>query len=108
MDFTAAIDGYCERLDPSLWAEPLNAASNLMFLLAALVMWLRVRGRDMPLAEWLCGVLAVIGVFSAAFHTWAVVGTAILDSLSILIYILLSCLRPIGTTGGWRSGPRWG
>lgn len=89
MDWTRAVDGYCERLDASLWAEPLNAVSNLAFLVAALVMWLRTRDRDMPLAVWLCVVLAAIGIFSGAFHTWAVVGTAVLDSLSILVFILL-------------------
>ncbi len=89
MDWTRAVDGYCERIDPSLWAEPLNAISNLAFILAALVMWLRTRNQGMPLAVWLCVVLAAIGVFSGAFHTWAVVGTAVLDSLSILVFILL-------------------
>ena len=30
------IDAYCERLGPGLWAEPLNAVTNLAFLVAAL------------------------------------------------------------------------
>lgn len=89
MDLTAAIDGYCERVDASLWAEPVNALSNAAFLVAAFIMWLRVRGRDLVLAEMLCAVLAMIGFASALFHTHAVVWTAIADSFAILIYILL-------------------
>jgi len=33
------IDLYCERLGPGLWAEPLNALTNLAFLLTALASW---------------------------------------------------------------------
>ena len=50
MDWTAQIDGYCERLGPGFWAEPLNALTNLAFLIAALVMWRRTRGQGMPMA----------------------------------------------------------
>ena len=89
MDWTRAIDSYCERLGPGLSAEPLNALSNLAFLIAAYVMWQRVRGQQMPVAEALCAVLALIGLMSALFHSYAVVWTAIADSVSILIYVLL-------------------
>ena len=40
MDWTASIDGYCERLDTGFWAEPVNAASNLAFVVAAIVVLL--------------------------------------------------------------------
>jgi hypothetical protein len=30
------IDLYCERVSPSFWAEPVNAVSNLAFLIAAI------------------------------------------------------------------------
>jgi len=29
------MDGYCERVGPGLWAEPLNAVSNAAFLIGA-------------------------------------------------------------------------
>ena len=29
---TETIDIYCERLDPSFWAEPINALTNLAFI----------------------------------------------------------------------------
>ena len=50
MDWTASIDGYCERLDPSFWAEPLNAWTNLAFLLAAAVMAFPLMVRAIRLA----------------------------------------------------------
>ena len=34
------IDIYCERLGPGFWAEPLNATSNLAFIVSAtLLAW---------------------------------------------------------------------
>ena len=37
MDWHRRIDGYCERTGPEFWAEPVNAATNAAFLVAALV-----------------------------------------------------------------------
>jgi hypothetical protein len=87
MELNRAIDGYCERLEPGLWAEPFNAVSNLAFVIAAAVMWQRCRGEGM--AGVLCVSLFVIGVMSGLFHTHAVVWTAMADSLSILIFVLI-------------------
>jgi aspartyl-tRNA(Asn)/glutamyl-tRNA(Gln) amidotransferase subunit C len=64
MDWTRAIDGYCERTDPGYWSEPINAITNFAFLIAAVVMWRRVRGQGMPLAMALVVILAAIGVGS--------------------------------------------
>ena len=87
MDWTRQIDGYCERLGPDYWAEPVNALTNLAFVIAAAIMWPRVRG--LPLAQALCVVLAVIGVGSWLFHTHATAWAALADVLPILIYILV-------------------
>lgn len=89
MDWNAEIDGYCERRDPSLWAEPLNAVTNLAFLLAAAVMWWRLGRAPAPLERTLCVVLAAIGVASGMFHTYAVGWTAALDSGAILVFVLV-------------------
>ncbi len=53
MNWAEHIDLYCERTDASLWSEPLNALSNLGFLLVAVVLWKRVagRGRDLQLLD---------------------------------------------------------
>ena len=43
MRWSESIDMYCERTDPGLWSEPLNALTNLAFLLAALFAYLSLR-----------------------------------------------------------------
>ncbi|RVT86602.1 hypothetical protein DXV76_00495 [Rhodobacteraceae bacterium CCMM004] len=89
MDWTRAIDAYCERTDPSYWSEPVNAVTNAAFLIAALWMWPRARRHGPWEAMALCVVLAVIGVGSYLFHTHATAWSAMLDVLPILIFILL-------------------
>ncbi|TDX28233.1 ceramidase [Rhodovulum visakhapatnamense] len=87
MDWTRQIDAYCERTDFTFWAEPVNAATNAAFVLAALVMWRRCDG--MPLGRALAAVLAVIGVGSFLFHTLATEWASMADVLPILCFILL-------------------
>lgn len=87
MDWFAAVDGYCERLGPGLWAEPLNLVSNAAFLAAALWVWPRTQGQ--PLARALAVVLALIGMGSALFHSFATPLTGLADVLPILGFILL-------------------
>ncbi|MGL4238179.1 ceramidase domain-containing protein [Tabrizicola sp.] len=82
-----AIDGYCERTSAAYWAEPVNAMTNLAFLVAAVVMWRRTEG--LPLGRAMCGVLAAIGVGSYLFHTHANGFTATMDVTPILVFILL-------------------
>jgi len=89
VEWARYIDAYCERTDPDLWAEPLNAISNLAFLIAAWVMWRRLRGAGLPLAQLLVGVLAVIGVSSALWHTLALGWAGAADSGSILVFIVI-------------------
>lgn len=87
MELTRAIDGYCERLDPGYWAEPINAVTNAAFLIAAWFMWRRSAG--VPLARALVVILFAIGVGSFLFHTHAQVWAAIADVLPILMFILV-------------------
>ncbi len=104
MDLTQQLDGYCERLDPSFWAEPINALTNAAFLIAAFLMWRRSSG--LPLARALCIVLATIGLGSFAFHTWAQTWAAIADVAPILVYILLYLFainRDVWGLPGWRG-----
>ncbi|WP_121064406.1 ceramidase domain-containing protein [Chachezhania antarctica] len=89
MNWTQSIDGYCERLDPGFWAEPVNALTNAAFLLAAFIMWRRVRGRGMPLAMGMVWVLTAIGIGSFLFHTFAQPWAGLADTAPILFFILL-------------------
>ncbi len=89
MEWTRFIDGYCERLGPDYWAEPVNAVTNAAFVLAALVMWVRIRGHGLWLAQALVVLLAAIGVGSYLFHTHAQVWAALVDVTPIGLFILV-------------------
>lgn len=86
MDWAAQTDGYCERLDFSFWAEPLNAVTNASFIIAAVFMWRRCKG--LTLARILCGILFAIGVGSFLFHTLATNWAAAADVIPIMLFVL--------------------
>jgi hypothetical protein len=88
MDWFEQIDAYCERTDFSYWSEPVNAVTNAAFLIAAFIMWRRVRARGLPLAAMLCVILAAIGVGSYLFHTHATAWASTADVVPIVLYIL--------------------
>lgn len=87
MELLREIDGYCERVGPAYWAEPVNAVTNAAFVIAALILWRRSAG--VPLARALCVFLALIGLGSYLFHTHAQVWAAIADVTPIALFILL-------------------
>ena len=101
MEWTRAIDAYCERTDASFWAEPVNAVTNLAFILAALVMWSRSHGAGRALAA----VLFLIGVGSFLFHTFATAWAAALDTTPILVFTLIYVFLANRDFWGW---PSWG
>ena len=86
MDWTEQFDGYCERTDFTYWSEPVNAVTNIAFLIAAVWMWRRV---DDVYGRALCMVLGAIGIGSYLFHTHATVWAVTLDVLPILFFILI-------------------
>jgi hypothetical protein len=81
-------DLYCERLGPGLWAEPLNATTNLAFFLAAWAAWiLGRRAYALSLgARLLVTLIIAIGVGSTLFHTFATPWARTLDTGSILLF----------------------
>lgn len=85
------IDDYCERTDPSFWAEPLNAISNLSFFLAALygfLLWRRSGFSDRWIAL-LALVAASVGTGSFLFHTLATPTAMLADVIPIAVYIAI-------------------
>jgi len=89
-----AIDIYCERLGPGLWAEPLNALTNLAFILAGLLLVVALRRaepevRRDPAILGLTGLLFVIGLGSGLFHTFATAWAVLADVIPIAVFILL-------------------
>jgi hypothetical protein len=62
MDWTRAVDIYCERVSAAFWAEPVNALTNVIFILAgfaALGLEARRSGRGFGPTLWLALVLAI-------------------------------------------------
>src|SRR3972149_8535604 len=71
------IDLYCEVLGPGLWAEPLNALTNLAFLLTALASWQLARrseSGDGSLGSRIT-LMVAIGAGSALSRRWRRVGS---------------------------------
>ncbi len=79
---------YCERCGPGLFDEPLNAASNVVFLLAAWAAWrLAARERRFSVGmRVLIGLSVGVGVGSALWHTFATPWALILDVVPIMLF----------------------
>ncbi len=89
MNWRQQVDYYCERLQPSFWAEPVNALTNALFLMAAVAIILRMRAsgrRDLPVML-LAFVVAMTGVGSFLFHTLANRWSLLADVIPIAIFI---------------------
>jgi len=104
------LDLYCERTAAGLWNEPLNAVTNLAFILAGLLLVAALRRagpevRRDPAILALTALLFVIGLGSGLFHTfatrWAVLADVIPIALFILLYMYLALRRLV-------AAPLWG
>jgi hypothetical protein len=111
------LDSYCERAgDASLWAEPINAATNLFFLLAAFAaVWHMARLRDPRFASnpdiWLL-ILALTGIAlgSGLWHIFATHETMLMDVLPITAFIniyLIAALRRFFSLAWWKVAVLW-
>ena len=82
------IDLYCERLGPGIWAEPINAFTNLAFLVAAVAAWRLANQYRLLSVETrlLIGLMVAIGIGSGLFHTFATSWARVLDVLPILLF----------------------
>lgn len=83
----APVDAYCERTGPDYWSEPVNALTNIAFVIAAATVWPRVRG--LRTGQVMAVTLGLIGVGSWLFHTHANRLTGVMDVLPILAFILI-------------------
>ena len=104
MDLTLQFDAYCERVGFAFWAEPVNAITNLGFVLAALWAVSHCASRG---ARVLAAILGAIGVGSFLFHTFATGWASLADTIPIGLFILvylwlvnrdLLRLRPVPAT----------
>ena len=83
------MDAYCERVGMGVFAEPLNAVSNVSFLLAALAAWVLAKrtGALSVGVRVLIAIGASVGIGSILWHTYPTMLTLILDIVPILIFI---------------------
>jgi hypothetical protein len=88
MDWFAPVDLYCERLSVGFWAEPWNALSNGAFIVAALLCGIEAARRRDRTALTLSYLVAVVGVGSFLFHTFANRLTYLGDVVPIGIFIV--------------------
>ncbi|MGH1416786.1 MAG: ceramidase domain-containing protein [Pelagimonas sp.] len=106
MDWFAPIDLYCERADIGLWAEPINALSNLAFPLAAIWAWHSAGrfGQRRTIVAILCLLAGLIGVGSGLFHTFANRWSEYADVIPIWSFVALYVLSAIALVGGAPAG----
>ena len=93
MVWSEQIFRYCERgVDPSFWAEPVNAATNLGFIfvgvLAALHYFRRAPERRAVPEVALIALVFVIGIGSFLFHTFATRWASLADIIPITVFML--------------------
>jgi hypothetical protein len=83
------LDNYCERLDAGLWAEPVNAATNIAFFIAACALYKQYKTTQTknPSACLLIALVAIVGLGSLLFHTFANVLTMWMDVVPIGIFV---------------------
>lgn len=80
---------YCERgFDPSFWGEPLNAVTNVAFLIAGFALIGTALRDERVVSAALAVLIIVIGVGSFLFHTLATPWAGAADVIPILIFML--------------------
>lgn len=93
---------YCERaLNPDFWAEPINAMTNLAFILAAMIAYVDLRSKGPRSGSGsiivLIGLLMCVGAGSFMFHTFATSWAKLADvtpiALFMATYIVIAFVR---------------
>ncbi len=108
MEFQS-IDVYCERLSPEFWAEPANAISNLGFVLVGI--WALYRAKRCAasaMVVFLSAMVAVVGLGSFLFHTYANTLSLVGDLLPIFIFTSAYLYHSLRHYMNWTRGRAWG
>lgn len=94
---------YCERTSADFFAEPLNASSNLGFILAAAWGWLEVRKAGcQSRIDYAPPILAAcVGIGSFLFHTLATRTAQLADVIPIWAFVASIVMVAIRRTRGW-------
>ena len=105
------IDAYCERMEPGFWSEPINAFTNLAFIVVGFLLLRRlVRERGLRIRPrwdlWLLVVCVfLIGIGSTLWHLYAAPWAQLADLLPITLLInvfLLSFLLRVARMQVWQ------
>lgn len=102
------IDIYCERTSGAFWAEPFNAITNLAFIVAAVWAWRfwKAKGTGEKEILFLALNLAVVGIGSFLFHTFAQHWSMLADVIPIAIFIhvaIFSAAHRMFNLTKWRA-----
>ena len=95
---------YWERSGQGLFDEPINAFTNVVFLIAAWGAWLLARRmRCLSTGIWmLIGLAVSIGIGSGLWHTFATPWSEALDRIPILLFQLVFLWLYIRVIMGFR------
>ncbi len=102
MEWFVPIDLYCERTSPGFWAEPLNAWSNIIFLVAGVLgLYTAIKREKLDRTVFVLCILSVlIGVGSFLFHTFANLWSSFADVIPIWsfigLYVVVSIVKLTG------------
>lgn len=106
-DLCQAVSHYCERTSDALTAEPVNAISNVAFLISAVaahrLLATASRGSVPELARLLPVLIAIVGAGSFVFHTFAMRWAEWADTIPILLFVLVYFWCFLGQFFGWRA-----
>lgn len=101
MNWSDVVDGYCERTDASYWSEPVNALTNLSFVVAAALTWRLARANADRPGQLLAVAAGLIGLGSYLFHThatrWALQADVWPIRVFVLLFVGLAAVRFLGT-----------
>ncbi len=102
------IDIYCERTGPAFWSEPVNALTNLSFLVAFLLLapvlrrhWSALGNANRIVSVLLMGLLLAICIGSFAFHTLASKPAMLADVIPISLFQLVFLTAYMHLAMGW-------
>lgn len=84
------IDQYCERVGDGYFAEPVNALSNLVFLVTAFYAWKWLKKNNSQDIEFLAliALMVAIGLGSLSFHIFASGLSQLADLVPIFLFQL--------------------
>lgn len=87
IDWSQAIDLYCERTGVGFWNEPLNALSNLSFVFAGCFGLWRYNRLKSFWVNYLSALSILVGIGSFLFHTFANRWSHLADIIPIAIFM---------------------